>query len=233
MNDLIQQHLHRESQRMKVQADKNCSECSFEVGLWVFLKLQPYVQTSLGRRSCQKLSFKFFGPIKIVEKVGAVAYCLALPASSQIHPVFHVSQLKADISSVEEVVPVLPKVTTPYQVPKAILQTHFSARGASRVSQVMVKWPGMAKELATWKDLEALSQQFRGAPAWEQPGSFREGMLALLMILIKTYTGARHHYFSWATTWALLEMAQLEGYPINFGFVASSTCVCLACERGE
>ena len=76
---------------MKRQADKHRSERSFAVGDWVFLKVQPYVQSSLARRANQKLSFRFFGPYKILERIGAAAYKLALPSSSSIHHVFHVS----------------------------------------------------------------------------------------------------------------------------------------------
>jgi hypothetical protein len=94
ITSLIKQHLARAKLRMKRQADKKRSERKFEVGDKVFLKLQPYVQSSLAPRSNQKLSFKFFGPYEVLAKVGSVAYKIALPVSSSVHPVFHVSQLK-------------------------------------------------------------------------------------------------------------------------------------------
>ena len=73
MTSVIQQHLSRAQNRMKRQADKHRSERSFAVGDWVFLKVQPYVQSSLARRANQKLSFWFFGPYKILEHIGATA----------------------------------------------------------------------------------------------------------------------------------------------------------------
>jgi hypothetical protein len=66
MQNLVKQHLHRAQDRMKQQADKGRSERQFKVGDMVFLKLQPYVQSSLAPRSNQKLAFKFFGPYKVV-----------------------------------------------------------------------------------------------------------------------------------------------------------------------
>ena len=79
---------------MKRQADKGRSERVFSMGDMVFLKLQPYVQSSLVCRANNKLSFRFLGPFKILEKLGSVAYRLELPPPSSIHLVFHVSQLK-------------------------------------------------------------------------------------------------------------------------------------------
>lgn len=54
----------------------------------VFLKLQPYVQSSMAHRAHHKLAFKFFGPYRILEHVGKVDYRLELPDSTTIHPVF-------------------------------------------------------------------------------------------------------------------------------------------------
>ena len=42
-----------------------------------------------------KLSPRFIGPFEVLERVGAVAYRLALPPSlSGVHEVFHVSMLR-------------------------------------------------------------------------------------------------------------------------------------------
>lgn len=99
MSNLIQQQLARAQQCMKIQADKHHTERAFDVGDRVYLKLQPYVQSSLAPRSSQKLAHRFFGLFTVVQKVGKVAYKLLLPDHAKIHPIFHVSQLKKMIPS--------------------------------------------------------------------------------------------------------------------------------------
>lgn len=64
------------------------------MGDWVYLRLQPYTQTSLAIKKSLKLVAKFYGPFEIVAKVGEVAYKLQLPIECTIHPVFHASLLK-------------------------------------------------------------------------------------------------------------------------------------------
>ena len=51
MTSLIQQHLQRAQHRMKIQADKHRSDRSFQEGDSVYLKLQPYIQSSLAPRA--------------------------------------------------------------------------------------------------------------------------------------------------------------------------------------
>jgi hypothetical protein len=155
---------------MKHQADKRRSERTFAVGDLVYLKLQPYVQSSLAPRAHQKLSFRYFGPFKVIERIGATAYKLELPPSSSIHPVFHVSLLKPSTSAKYAVSPVLPDNDDDLQVPAAVLQRRIHQRHDGAVPQVLVRWSGLDMSLATWEDEEALRQQFPLAPAWGQAG---------------------------------------------------------------
>ena len=88
---------------MKHHADKNRSEREFAVGDLVYLKLQPYIQSSVAPRGNQKLAYRFFGPFKILARVGKVAYKLNLPPHNKIHPVIHVSQLKKHVPPATQV----------------------------------------------------------------------------------------------------------------------------------
>jgi hypothetical protein len=160
---------------MKRQAHKKRSERQFTIGDMVFVKLQPYVQSTLAPRSNQKLSFKFYGPFKIVERIGSVAYKLLLPPSSAILSVFHVSQLKAAVLPHEQVSPSLPADIELPRVPMEVLQRCVIPTATGSVEQGLILWSGWPSEMATWENLLQLRQAFPRAPAWGQAGTKAPG----------------------------------------------------------
>ena len=96
---IIQMQLQRAQQRMKSQADKHRSEREFQPGDLVYMKLQPYVQTSVVARSNKKLSFRFYGPYKVLQRIGNVAYKLDLPEGSRVHHVLLFRKIKLSLWS--------------------------------------------------------------------------------------------------------------------------------------
>ncbi|KAL8138239.1 hypothetical protein V2J09_004240 [Rumex salicifolius] len=79
---------------MTKAANQKRRELEFQEGDLVFLKLRPHCQASLIKRVNQKLAARFYGPFRVLKKIGTMAYQLELPPTSKIHPVFHVSLLK-------------------------------------------------------------------------------------------------------------------------------------------
>jgi len=177
LTDMIQHHLHCAQQRMKSYADKGRSEREFKVGDEVYLRLQPYIQSSVAPRSNHKLSFRFYGPFPVIKRVGAVAYELQLPEKCRIHPVVHVSQLKRHVPSsvrVEDDISQVPLDPTATLMPIKFIGSRLCQKGASTISQILVQWDSIPDSLTTWEEAEDLHRRFPKCPAWGQAG-FRGG----------------------------------------------------------
>ena len=69
----------------------------------VYLKVRAR-KSSLNLGSCAKLSPRYCGPFEVLERIGPVAYRLALPASTRGHNIFHVSLLKIYIHDPNHVI---------------------------------------------------------------------------------------------------------------------------------
>ena len=91
---MLKENLQMTHNRQKMSADRHKIERSFEVGDLVFLRLQPYRQSSLKKSGAEKLKPRFYGPYRIMRRVGKVAYELEILEGSNIHNVFHMSCLK-------------------------------------------------------------------------------------------------------------------------------------------
>jgi hypothetical protein len=77
----------------------------FEVGDFVYLKVSPMRGMKIFKVK-GKLSPRYIGPFKILERKGEAVYQLEQPDSlSDVHDVFHVSQLKKCLSVPEEQLP--------------------------------------------------------------------------------------------------------------------------------
>nr|XP_009788728.1 PREDICTED: uncharacterized protein LOC104236501 [Nicotiana sylvestris] len=128
-----------------------------------YLKLQPYRQSSVAIRKNLKLSARFYGPYKVLQRIGAVAYRIEHPLGSQIHPVFHISQLKRRIG---------PAITPQMQPPTcdvdgrvriqpiAILQRKMVKVNNGVGVKVLVQWANLNPNEATWEDWGYMRSQF-------------------------------------------------------------------------
>ncbi|CAA7397484.1 unnamed protein product [Spirodela intermedia] len=97
---------------MKDYADRKRREVEFSVGDFVFLRIHPCHQSSLKGRPNEKLGPRYYGPFAVLQRISPVTYRLDQPSSSNIHPVFHVSQLRNAIGTTT--------AHTPDQLPRSL-----------------------------------------------------------------------------------------------------------------
>jgi len=175
---LLRDQLVRAQLCMKKNADRKRTDVEFQVGDQVLLKLQPYVQTSVASRPFPKLALKYYGPFAVLERVGAVAYKLALPPDSLIHPTFHVSQLKPFRPDFTPVYSTLPSSVDLHSVelePEQVLERRLVKKGNAAIPQVLIKWTRLPAASATWEDYNVVKARFPAAPAWGQASSSAGG----------------------------------------------------------
>ncbi|CAM8936826.1 unnamed protein product [Rhodiola kirilowii] len=80
--------------RMRQFANKHRLDKAFEIGDSVYIRLQPYRQSSVRMQHTNKLAKRFYGPLEVLAKIGSVAYRLKFLEHARIHDVFHVSLLR-------------------------------------------------------------------------------------------------------------------------------------------
>jgi hypothetical protein len=150
--------------RQKSYADHSSRELSFEVGDFVYLKVSP--MRDLRHFKVQgKLAPRFIGPFKIMEKRGEVVYQLELPPQlSDMHNVFHVSQLKKCLHVPEEQIPIedlnASEDLSYQEYPVKILETCVRVTWNKKIKMCKVQWSHHTEEEATWEREEELKAEF-------------------------------------------------------------------------
>ena len=105
---------------------------------------------------------KFYGPYQIIKCIGSVAYKLALPATSKIHPVFHVSSLKKVVGQncrVQTILLELDEEGSLWLQPEAVLNHRERQLRGRTIKEVLIKWKDTSPDDATWEPA-AILQQF-------------------------------------------------------------------------
>ena len=130
----------------------------------MFLKVSPWKKIlRFGRK--RKLSPRFIGPYEILERVGPVAYRLALPLElAKLHDVFHVSMLRRYRSDPSQILPIqdiqVQEDFTFEEKPKAILDREIRQLRNQQVPLVKVLWQHHGMEEATWEPESTMRVQY-------------------------------------------------------------------------
>ena len=117
-------------------------------------------KSSLKLGSCAKMSPRYYGPFEVLERIGPVAYRLALSASTRAHTVFHVSLLKKYVHDPNQdinwdLIQVEPEGE--FQIgPLHILDKKVTVLRNRSVGQVKVQWKQYGPDEATWELEDAM-----------------------------------------------------------------------------
>jgi hypothetical protein len=162
---LVRENLRVAQSRQKSYVDHMRRELSFEVGDFVYFNMSP-MRVLRCFQVQGKLAPWFIGPFKILEKRDEVAYQLELlPQLSDVHDVFHISQLKTCLCVPEEQLPMKDldaKEDLSYQeYPIKILETSKRTTRNKRIKMCKVQWSHHTEKEATWEREEELKAEFQ------------------------------------------------------------------------
>jgi hypothetical protein len=135
------------------------------IGDMVYLKLQTYRYNAFNLHKSMKIQTKYYGPFRVLEKFGAVAYKIQFPDTKNIQNVFHVGQLKKHLCPMAMLQANLPLVTLEGYIkwePVAVLDTRTLPHRDEITSHWKIQWKNLNEEHATWEDKFFIKVTFPG-----------------------------------------------------------------------
>ncbi|KAF2313939.1 hypothetical protein GH714_020747 [Hevea brasiliensis] len=157
MLHLLRQNLLQAQNKMKATYDQSHRSLEFKVGDMVLLRLKAYRQQSVAKRTNHKLSARFYGPFRVLECIGTMAYKLDLPAESKIHPVFHVSYLKPYHAG-QPVTPTLPPTILLEDPVHPLAVLDHRIKGG--IPEVLIHWSHSSPADASWERVQHITDKF-------------------------------------------------------------------------
>ncbi|CAH9102602.1 unnamed protein product [Cuscuta epithymum] len=161
---MIQARMKAAQDRQKSYADLGRKLAEFKEGEKVLLRVSPTKGVMrFGKKG--KLSPRFIGPYDILERVGRVAYRLALPIElAKVHNVFHISQLKKYVRDESHIlnpeVVELDETLTYEERPIQILDTKTRETMRKVVKMVKVLWSTHLAKNATWETEDDMRKRY-------------------------------------------------------------------------
>ncbi|XP_076909960.1 uncharacterized protein LOC143567414 [Bidens hawaiensis] len=157
-------NLHVARSLQKSYADKQRKPLEFNVGDRVLLKVSPWKGVvRFGKKG--KLSPRFVGPFEILDRVGHVAYKLKLPSELlNVHPVFHVSNLKKCVAEVNLQIPLdevhIDETKHFTERPVDIMDHKDKVTKCSRIPLVKVRWESKQGAEFTWEREDQMKEKY-------------------------------------------------------------------------
>ena len=152
------------SESTKSYADTRRRPLEFEVGDHVLLKVSPTRGVfRFGKKG--KLSPRYIGPFEILDRVGDLAYRLALPpALSHVHNVFHVSQLRKYIPDPSHIIDYgdieVSSNASYAEQPVSILERRTKQLRNKSIPLVKIQWSRHGVDEATWETEEDMRTRY-------------------------------------------------------------------------
>jgi len=177
---MIRKRMKAAQSRQKAYADRRRRPLEFAAGDKVFLKVSPIKGMVRGGKR-NKLDPRYIGPFEILERIGPLAYRLALPPEiEKIHDVFHVSQLRKYVPDPSHVLRYSPlQLQDDWSCtvePVQILDRKEKQLRNKAIPLVKVLWRSKEIEEATWESEEEMMQNypqlFQGTPGFGDEALF-------------------------------------------------------------
>ncbi|KAD4889453.1 hypothetical protein E3N88_21526 [Mikania micrantha] len=161
---LIQERIKAARDRQKSYADNRRRPLEFQIGDLVMLKVSPWKGIfRFGKRG--KLSPRFVGPFKILERIGSVAYKIELPPEvGNVHDVFHVSNLKKCLADESLIVPLkeiqIDEKLQFREEPVEVMDREVKVLKRSRIPIVKIRWNSKRGPEYTWEREDQMKQKY-------------------------------------------------------------------------